>query len=567
MTYQVLSLKWRPQTFDDVVGQDHITQTLKNAFKKDRIAQGYVFTGPRGVGKTTMARLMAKRMNCLSPVDNEPCNHCTNCSEITESRSMDVLEIDGASNRGIDEMRHLRENIKFPPMSAQFKVYIIDEVHMLTNQAFNALLRTLEEPPVHGKFIMCTTDIHKMPATIISRCQRFDFNRISSSIIADRMKHILDVEKIEYDEESVSAISRKADGSVRDALSLLDQVIAFAGDKIVFDEISKILGLIPYDLFFELTTAIKEKNGQQLVSVMNNIRSLGTPLEDVVNGFNQHLRNLLISTVEGAASTLEMNSELQERYTNDSVLWERRDLMRISQVFSKMEPEIRRASQPQILFEINLLKMLEMDKSVTIEELLLSNLGSSSGRKVQYTIPEKKSSQIDLSVSQKIMIGHISEKKENVKPVDGVKKEDTSENLPEITVDTIHKDSEQSKGSLDLEHIKSNWHQVISKIGSIKTSVAMVLEQTLPMDLNNRKLDIAVYDQPKFSFDRLERNRSLIESTFEEIFNQTVRMTFLLAEDTQEEIKHELPNGPSVPIKGNPVVNRVIELFDGEILR
>ncbi|MCH7613074.1 MAG: DNA polymerase III subunit gamma/tau [Candidatus Marinimicrobia bacterium] len=567
MTYQVLSLKWRPQTFDDVVGQDHITQTLKNAFKKDRIAQGYVFTGPRGVGKTTMARLMAKRMNCLSPVDNEPCNHCTNCSEITESRSMDVLEIDGASNRGIDEMRHLRENIKFPPMSAQFKVYIIDEVHMLTNQAFNALLRTLEEPPVHGKFIMCTTDIHKMPATIISRCQRFDFNRISSSIIADRMKHILDVEKIEYDEESVSAISRKADGSVRDALSLLDQVIAFAGDKIVFDEISKILGLIPYDLFFELTTAIKEKNGQQLVSVMNNIRSLGTPLEDVVNGFNQHLRNLLISTVEGAASTLEMNSELQERYTNDSVLWERRDLMRISQVFSKMEPEIRRASQPQILFEINLLKMLEMDKSVTIEELLLSNLGSSSGRKVQYTIPEKKSSQIDLSVSQKIMIGHISEKKENVKPVDGVKKEDTSEKLPEITVNTIHKDSEQSKGSLDLEHIKSNWHQVISKIGSIKTSVAMVLEQTLPMDLNNRKLDIAVYDQPKFSFDRLERNRSLIESTFEEIFNQTVRMTFLLAEDTQEEIKHELPNGPSVPIKGNPVVNRVIELFDGEILR
>ncbi len=567
MTYQVLSLKWRPQTFDDVVGQDHITQTLKNAFKKDRIAQGYVFTGPRGVGKTTMARLMAKRMNCLSPVDNEPCNHCTNCSEITESRSMDVLEIDGASNRGIDEMRHLRENIKFPPMSAQFKVYIIDEVHMLTNQAFNALLRTLEEPPVHGKFIMCTTDIHKMPATIISRCQRFDFNRISSSIIADRMKHILDVEKIEYDEESVSAISRKADGSVRDALSLLDQVIAFAGDKIVFDEISKILGLIPYDLFFELTTAIKEKNGQQLVSVMNNIRSLGTPLEDVVNGFNQHLRNLLISTVEGAASTLEMNSELQERYTNDSVLWERRDLMRISQVFSKMEPEIRRASQPQILFEINLLKMLEMDKSVTIEELLLSNLGSSSGRKVQYTIPEKKSSQIDLSVSQKIMIGHISEKKENVKPVDGVKKEDTSEKLPEITVDTIHKDSEQSKGSLDLEHIKSNWHQVISKIGSIKTSVAMVLEQTLPMDLNNRKLDIAVYDQPKFSFDRLERNRLLIESTFEEIFNQTVRMTFLLAEDTQEEIKHELPNGPSVPIKGNPVVNRVIELFDGEILR
>ncbi len=567
MTYQVLSLKWRPQTFDDVVGQDHVTQTLKNAFKKDRIAQGYVFTGPRGVGKTTMARLMAKRMNCQSPVDNEPCNKCTNCSEITESRSMDVLEIDGASNRGIDEIRHLRENIKFPPMSAQFKVYIIDEVHMLTNQAFNALLRTLEEPPVHGKFIMCTTDIHKMPATIISRCQRFDFNRISSSIIADRMKHILDVEKIEFDEESVSAISRKADGSVRDALSLLDQVISFAGDKIVFDEISKVLGLIPYDLFFDLTAAIKEKNGQQLVSVLNNIRSLGTPLEDVVNGFNQHLRNLLISTVEGAASTLEMNSELQERYSNDSMNWDRRDLIRISQIFSKMEPEIRRASQPQILFEINLLKMLEMDKSVTIEELLSTNPDSSGDRKVQYAVPEKKSSQIDLSVSSKKTIEHVREEKETVIPAADVKKDGASEKKPEVKSKEVHKESEEPNESLDMEYIKTNWHQVIEKIGSIKTSVAMVLEQTMPMDLKNRKLDIAVYDQPKFSFDRLERNRSLIENIFEEVFNHPVRMTFLLNEGTQEEIRHELPNASSVPIKGDPVVNRVIELFDGEILR
>ncbi len=249
MTYQVLSLKWRPQTFNDVVGQDHVTQTLKNAFAKERVGQGYVFTGPRGVGKTTMARLMAKGLNCQNPVDHEPCNTCSTCLEITESRSMDVLEIDGASNRGIDEIRNLRENIKFPPMNAKFKVYIIDEVHMLTTQAFNALLRTLEEPPPHGKFIMCTTDIHKMPATIISRCQRYDFNRISSTIITERMKYILDEEKITYDNESLSAISLKADGSMRDALSILDQVISFAGEKIEFENITKVLGLIPYDLF------------------------------------------------------------------------------------------------------------------------------------------------------------------------------------------------------------------------------------------------------------------------------------------------------------------------------
>ncbi len=451
--------------------------------------------------------------------------------------------------------------IRRPPRSTLFPYTT------LFRSAFNALLRTLEEPPVHGKFIMCTTDIHKMPATIISRCQRFDFNRISPKIIADRMKHILNVEKIEFDEESVSAISRKADGSVRDALSLLDQVISYTGDNIVFNEISKVLGLIPYDMFFDLTTAIKEKNGKQLVSVLNNIRSLGTPLEDVVNGFNQHLRNLLISTVEGAASSLEMNSELQERYANDSVEWDRRDLMRISQVFSKMEPEIRRASQPQILFEVNLLKMLEMDKSVSIEEILSTDPGSSSERKVQYTIPEKKSSQIDLSVSQKNTIEHDHKENENDQPVSDVKNNDIPEKKPEVTSKEVHKESEQPIESLDIEYIKSNWYKVVGEIGKIKTSVAMVLEQTLPMDLNKRKLDIAVYDQSKFSFDRLERNRSLIENTFEEIFNQTVRMTFLLNEGTQEEIRHELPNAPSVVIKGNPVVNRVIELFDGEILR
>ena len=567
MTYQVLSLKWRPQTFEDVVGQDHVSQTLQNAFKKDRLAQGYIFTGPRGVGKTTMARLMAKRMNCQNPIDNEPCNACTNCLEITESRNMDVLEIDGASNRGIDEIRNLRENIKFPPMNAHYKIYIIDEVHMLTNQAFNALLRTLEEPPKHGKFILCTTDVHKMPATIISRCQRFDFNRIGSNIIADRIKTILESEHIEYDEESVSAISRKADGSVRDSLSLLDQVISFAGKKIVFNEISKVLGLIPYDLFFNLTDAIHKKNGEQMVSVLNDIRSLGTPLEDVVNGFNQHLRNLIICTVKSAASTLEMNSELQERYQKNAQEWERRDLLRISHVFSKIGPEIRRASQPQIMFEMNLLKLLEMDKSVSIEQLLSSEPAHKDVQQFSYPIPEKNSLKMDITDSPSKTTKQVSEQNEvkdskgDIGAESGIKKYSESVTNQQKSV------TENSNSSLNLEEIKSNWIQLVEKIGKVKTSVAMVLEQSLPIDLNNRKLDVAVYDQPKFSFDRLERNRLLIEKTFEDIFKHPVRITFLLNKDTVEDIKHELPNAPRVSIKGDPVVTRVIELFDGEIIR
>ena len=572
MTYQVLSLKWRPQTFSDVVGQDHVTQTLKNAFAKDRIAQGYVFTGPRGVGKTTMARLMAKGLNCQNPVDYEPCNACSTCNEVTASRSMDVLEIDGASNRGIDEIRNLRENIKFPPMNAKFKVYIIDEVHMLTTQAFNALLRTLEEPPPHGKFIMCTTDIHKMPATIISRCQRFDFNRISSTIIGDRMKYILDSEKIKYDTESISAISLKADGSMRDALSILDQVISFTGEKIEFEQITKVLGLIPYDLYFDLTTAIKEKHAENLIKVLNNIRSLGTPLEDVVNGLNQHLRNLLISTVKGAETSIEVNSELQERYATEAVNWERRDLMRFSHVFSILEPELRRAAQPQILLEMNLLKMLEMDQTVSIEEILNSTPQSNAAPKaVQYTVPEKKDQDPPTVSSAKNTDKKVIEEKKELIKKEISKKEPTKKEPPkqESTKKEKPKSEKQveEKISLDLENIKSNWHQMISKIGSIKNSIAMVLEHTMPMELNNRKLVVTVVDQPRFSFDRLERNLKLIESTFEDIFEQSVRITFLFNEEIQEDIKHEVPDSSNRPSKGDPVVSRVIEVFDGEILR
>jgi len=292
MTYKVLSLKWRPQVFSDIVGQEHVTKTLVNAFKKDRVAQGYIFTGPRGVGKTTTARILSKALNA----DGGPCYDFDPSSklaeEISQGRALDVLEIDGASNRGIEEIRNLREQIKFSPMVGQYKVIIIDEVHMLTNPAFNALLRTLEEPPEHGKFIFCTTDIHKVPATIISRCQRFDFNRIATDVIIDRITFILKNEKIKSDQDSLQIISRKADGSMRDALSILDQVISYCGTDISYDKTVSALGVIPNDLYFEYTESLIIKDGTLLLNVLERFSRYGVPAAEVVNGINNHIKNL-----------------------------------------------------------------------------------------------------------------------------------------------------------------------------------------------------------------------------------------------------------------------------------
>ena len=370
MSYKVLSLKYRPQTFLDVIGQEHVTQTLINAFKKNRVGQGYIFTGPRGVGKTTTARILAKGLNCKDSKNGNPCNKCNICNEITEYRNLDVLEIDGASNRGIEEIRNLRELIKFSPMNSVYKIFIIDEVHMLTNQAFNALLRTLEEPPPHGKFIMCTTDIHKVPDTIISRCQRFDFNRISINDIKESIISILAKEKIESDTESIEAIAAKSEGSMRDALSMLDQVIAFSDNKINFKDLEKILGLISSEVYFRLTDSIKDKNADILLETLMEVRNGGVPVDDVVKGLNVHIRNLMYASLNDGVNILEMSDDLKKEYIKSSKLWDIRDLLRITEVINELELNINRSSQPYIMFEITALKLLEMDQTVSIEELL-----------------------------------------------------------------------------------------------------------------------------------------------------------------------------------------------------
>ena len=560
MTYQVLSLKYRPQSFDDVVGQAHVTQTLVNAFKKERVAQGYIFTGPRGVGKTTTARILAKGLNCSDSKNGQPCNDCTVCIEITESRNLDVLEIDGASNRGIEEIRNLRELIKFTPMNAPYKIFIIDEVHMLTNPAFNALLRTLEEPPTHGKFIMCTTDIHKVPATIISRCQRFDFHRLSIEEIRKRINNILKKEDLQADGASVDAIARKSAGSMRDALSILDQVIAFSNEQIVFEEVEKVLGLIPHDIYFGFTNAMKDRDHEGLLTILAQIRNQGLPVEDILTGLNKHVRNLMFSTINNGLKSVEMNDDLKQKYITAAASWDVRDLLRITQVITDVEIGIKRANQPYIMLEMMGLKLLEMDESVSIEQLL-KNSSQQSGSSVQIASAKKKIK---------------TEKTDTLAETQSVKagKPDKN-NRPIVDQDEVNQPKKDykkiNKVVINIEELKGKWSEIITSVTNLRTSVGMVLEHCIPLEFVGKKAQVGMVDQPRFNLDLLKNNKEMIEDVAADHVKQKIKINFFTVKkdkQLEEELsKNSVPQNQVENSKSDPVVDRVIELFDGEILR
>lgn len=552
MSYKVLSLKYRPQSFLDVIGQDHVTQTLINAFKKNRVGQGYIFTGPRGVGKTTTARILAKGLNCKNSKNGNPCNKCNICDEITEYRNLDVLEIDGASNRGIEEIRNLRELIKFSPMNSLYKIFIIDEVHMLTNQAFNALLRTLEEPPAHGKFIMCTTDIHKVPDTIISRCQRFDFNRISINDIKESVNSILSEEKINSDLESVEAIAVKSEGSMRDALSILDQIIAFSDNKINYKDVEKILGLVSSELYFRLTNSINDKNSDLLLETLTEIRNGGIPIDDVVKGLNVHIRNLMYASLNDGVKALEMSDDLKKEYVKSSKLWDIRDLLRITEVLNDLELNINRSNQPYIMFEISALKLLEMDQSISIEELLNQSSNNVKDDVSTEKDQKKDDSILNNEIEEKVIKDKVIEKNE-------VHKKDEKP-------DKVIEEKNDDDLSLDIESMKGKWSTIITNVTNVRTSIGIVLEHSSPIDFDKKVLKIGVYNQPKFSLDLLNNNKEVIEKVIANELKQRVSINFSEIHDKSDtvDLKEQ-----STANKNNDsdAMDSVIELFDGEILR
>ncbi len=361
MSYVVLARKWRPKLFEEVVGQEHVTRTLANAISSDRVAHAYLFSGPRGIGKTTTARILAKALNCERGPTPKPCAKCDSCQEIAQGISLDVLEIDGASNRGIGEVRDLREKAKYLPSKSGFKIYIIDEVHMLTMEAFNALLKTLEEPPPHVKFIFATTAPHKVPPTVLSRCQHFEFRRLSTNCIVGRLKGIVSEEGISIDDEAISLIAKSAQGSMRDAESILDQLTSFCSEGIKAEDVTMLLGMVDQEVAFELTEAILQKDGLRGLKLIDSLISEGKDPRLLCTHLLEHFRNMVVVKAgNGAGDLIELSAPRLQRLRELSSGFSNQELMKIIGILMDAEERVRRSGWGRIPLEMAIMKLAEL---------------------------------------------------------------------------------------------------------------------------------------------------------------------------------------------------------------
>jgi len=374
-TYRALTRKYRPTSFEDIVSQEHVSDTIKNAIKQNRLSHAYMFCGPRGVGKTTMARVLARTINEIDiSIDGESLN-----------QTLNIVEMDAASNNKVDDVHHLRESVRIPPQNGKYKVFIVDEVHMLSKAAFNALLKTLEEPPEHAIFIFATTEPHKVLPTILSRVQRFDFKRISVEEIVQRLRKIAIDEDISIDEESLHVIAKKADGALRDALGLMDQAIAFCGDTITHSELLQALNVVGTERLFEFMECVKEHDADRGLELINTLLQEGYDIQEYLIGLTEHLRNLYIAHETSKLYLVEASEETKKRYQQTAGDFSRDDLMRMLHIISEAQIKLKDASQPRIQFEITLLKLIHMERSEQLSDLLvgLQELKKNSGNFVE----------------------------------------------------------------------------------------------------------------------------------------------------------------------------------------
>ncbi|MCH2445071.1 MAG: DNA polymerase III subunit gamma/tau [Candidatus Marinimicrobia bacterium] len=551
MSYQVLSLKLRPQRFDEVVGQTHVTRTLQNAIGLDRVAHGYIFSGPRGVGKTTTARILAKVLNCKNPKDNNPCGTCVNCTEITQGSNLDVQELDGASNRGIDEMRDLREAVKYPPNNSKYRIYIIDEVHMLTREAFNALLKTLEEPPPHVIFIMATTDAHKVPATILSRTQRFDFKHISINDISEYLKQILESENIKYDTDGIRLIAQKADGSLRDSLSLLDQTIAYASDALDVETIRDVLGIIKENVFLNIIQTIEKRDHKEVIHQLSQLIDAGYAISDFISGFNEFLRNCMIQkTGESAKLNLSENSL---NWLQTGCRFSTADFLRMLDLSLQFESKLRFLQQPQISLEALFIKLSMMDASVDIASIL-------SGE-VPKTISVKKPESQKPSITTENPDSPLVQ----TEPIDSpqpTENNPVTEKLTTPTPPVVSEPVPQQVRNLTLEDFNNSWTEIIEGLEEKNSKIAHFLEEAKLSSFDGKQLLIELVNGHRFHLKTLEKDAEQIASVINDKLNQKIRIKFHIQENNEEKPEKKKPESAE-----HPLFMKVLETFEGEIIR
>ncbi len=546
MNFLVTARKWRPQTFADVVGQEHITTTLKNAILNNRIAHAYLFAGPRGCGKTTTARILAKSLNCTNSKNGEPCNECEMCQSFLTSQTLDIIEIDGASNRRIEEIRTLRESVKYAPTKGNYKVYIIDEVHMLTTESFNALLKTLEEPPEHTIFIFATTDVHKVPLTIISRCQRFDFRRIEMSVIKNRLEEIANAEGIEIDDLALTLIAKKADGALRDAQSLFDQIISFSGQKVESDMLSQMLNLIDEEVYFKISDAILEKDFNSAFNITQKIYENGWNFIDFLNGLNEHFRNIMTVVIRKKVDLVETAEVYKEKYLEYADKFSEGDLLRILSFINKTQYEIKSSSNQKLKVEVALCQLIGLERSSTITELISKmNSGGiiAESHKKHYGDFGGSSAETKSIVS-------------NVRPA--IKEEIK---IPEVKTFI----APTAKDSNEFNDIINKWQNFVEQVKNDKHFFGSVLVNSNPVEFMNDRLQLEV-DHPD-DWDIIVDNKSYLDKATKEFFGKRIEFDNSGTKGTSKKLDAKSSLKQTSAQDENPLVNAIINQLGGKEIK
>jgi DNA polymerase-3 subunit gamma/tau len=591
MDYQVSARKYRPGTFDDVIGQPHVVQTLMNAVSTKRIAHAYLFSGTRGVGKTTIARILAKALNCEQGPTGRPCNVCANCQEISQGSAVDVVEIDGASNTSVDDVREIRENIKFTPFRGHYRVYIIDEVHMLSNSAFNALLKTLEEPPAHVVFIFATTEIHKIPATIVSRCQHYNFRRIARTEIVERLRHVAEQDRLVIEERSFLALARASEGSMRDALSLLDQAVAFGGKTISHPDLEVLLGAVPQELVQGVIHAVMAQDSPAALIVLANAMDQGQDLRAFCAELVEHIRNLLVAAVVPPAelrTLIESSDEDLMQLATDAKRLTPEQLQELMAIFTQAEDSLRFSAHPRFVMETTVIRatrLLHQRDSGPARPLRSASAPSNPKSSAQY--PASKAETAGTPTTVSAGVPPLSHRSPSAVSQSAVSSHANSEGQsapiqpsdPPVAKETmaapaapIPATSQPQNGRLTL-----NWSAVQDQVSASLPNIAPFLEAGRFIGMEGNLVTIGFAKQAALARTRLEKEEHLLalEKICQEESGQSVRVRIV-------ELSEADPPGPTMAqvraakeqdqrlvlfqqARANPTVKHALEIFGAEL--